>query len=103
MLRKHPPGVWLALLCTKSDGHHCADIGRHQRVGGGKPAHAGDALQTTIDRHGHLDHPHRGREASSSRSVALPGLGGENKEQGTSVSYYMTHSNVVISGALRVR
>lgn len=48
--------------------------------GGGKAAHAADAPQTAIDRHGHLDCPHRGREASSSRSVAFPRLGGK-KEQ----------------------
>ena len=88
MLRKQPPGVWRTLLCTNSDGHR-AVIGHHQGVGGGKAAHAGDAPQATIDRHGHLDCPHRGREASSSRSVAFPRLGGK-KEQRTSVSDYVT-------------
>ncbi|KAN0129067.1 hypothetical protein V8E53_013063 [Lactarius tabidus] len=50
----------------------------------GRPAYAGDALHIIIDRHGYLYCPHRGREASSSRSVALPLR--ENKEQGTSDS-----------------
>jgi len=58
--------------------------------GGGKAAHAADAPQTAIDRHGHLDCPHRGREASSSRSVAFPQLGGEKKEQRISVSGHVT-------------
>ena len=33
MLRKQPPGVWRALFCSNSDGHHRAVIGHHQRVG----------------------------------------------------------------------
>jgi hypothetical protein len=32
MLRKQPPGIWRALLCSNSDCHHRAAIGHHQRV-----------------------------------------------------------------------
>jgi hypothetical protein len=66
--------------------HRRAVIGRHQRASGGKTAHEGNAPQRAIDRHGHLDCPHRGREAGSSRSVAFPQLGGK-KGQRTPVSY----------------
>ena len=67
-------------------GHRRAFIGRYQRVSGGKTAHEGNAPQKAIDRHGHLDCPHRGREAGSSRSVAFSQLGGK-KEQITPVVY----------------
>jgi hypothetical protein len=67
-------------------GHRRAVIGRYQRVSGGKTAHEGNAPQKAIDRHGHLDCPHRGREAGSSRSVAFSQLGGK-KEQITPVVY----------------
>jgi len=69
--------------------HRRAVIGRHQRASGGKTAHEGNTPQKPIDRHGHLDCPHRGREAGSSRSVAFPQLGGK-KGQRTPVSHYVT-------------
>jgi len=61
--------------------HRCAAIGRHQRASGGKTAHEGNAPQRPIDRHGHLDCPHRGREAGSSRSVVFPQLGGRRDKE----------------------
>lgn len=88
-LWEQPPGVWRAMLSTKSDGHRYAVIGRHQRASGGKTAHEGNAPQRAIDRHGHLDCPHRGREAGVSRSVAFPELG-RKKGQRTPVSYKVT-------------
>lgn len=69
--------------------HRRAVIGRHQRASGGEAAHEGNAPQRAIDRHGHLDCPHRGREAGSSRSVAFPQLGGKKKKR-IPVSYYVT-------------
>lgn len=66
--------------------HRRIVIGRHQRASGGKTTHEGNAPQRTIDRHGHLDCPHRGREAGSSRSVTFLQLGGKKGER-TPVSY----------------
>jgi len=79
-------------------GHRHAVIGRHQRASGGKTTHEGNAPQRAIDRHGHLDCPHRGREAGSSRSVAFPQLGGKKGRRTFNSRFllrYMSHRNVV--------
>jgi hypothetical protein len=99
MLRKQPPGVWRALFCSTQTAIIAPPLVIISAWGGGKAAHAADAPQTAIDRHGHLDCPHRGREASSSRSVAFPRLGGEGTMDFRFRLSYMNHNNVVFECA----